>query len=44
MIQQGEMVANAFDRVILYEDACNRGKARGEIIAMLRQGTDRGTR
>jgi len=44
VIQQGEMVANAFDRVILYEDACNRGKADGEIIALLRRGTALGTR
>ncbi len=28
----------AFDHVLLYEDACQRGRADGEVIALLREG------
>ncbi len=44
IIRQGRQVADAFDRVILYEDACNRGRDDGAIIALLRQGTAQGKR
>jgi len=36
--QQTEILGNAFDNVILYEDACQRGRADGEVIALLREG------
>ena len=44
IIRQGQQIADAFDRVILYEDACQRGREEGTIIALLRQGTALGTR
>jgi cyanophycin synthetase len=28
----------AFDHVLLYEDACQRGRADGEVIGLLREG------
>ncbi|WP_341678621.1 cyanophycin synthetase [Niveibacterium sp. SC-1] len=41
--QQTEILGNTFDSVLLYEDACQRGRADGEVIALLRQGlTDAG--
>ncbi|MDR2187810.1 MAG: cyanophycin synthetase [Azonexus sp.] len=36
--QQTEILGAAFDEVILYQDACQRGRADGEVIALLRQG------
>jgi len=36
--QQTEILGEAFDEVILYQDACQRGRADGEVIALLRQG------
>jgi cyanophycin synthetase len=44
MIEQGELLGNAFDRVFLYEDHYRRGRAPGEIIALFRQGLSRGSR
>ena len=36
--QQTEILGDAFDEVILYQDACQRGRADGEVVALLRQG------
>ena len=36
--QQTEILGDAFDQVILYEDACQRGRADGEVVALLREG------
>ncbi|WP_300454116.1 cyanophycin synthetase [Accumulibacter sp.] len=36
--QQTEILGEAFDRVILYQDQCQRGRADGEVLALLRQG------
>jgi cyanophycin synthetase len=39
LIQQGELLGDAFDRVILYEDGnCTRGREPGAIIQLFRQG------
>ena len=38
--EQTEILGSAFDHVILYEDACQRGRADGEVVALLRQGLD----
>jgi cyanophycin synthetase len=38
MIRQGELLAGAFDKVILYEDQYVRGRNQGEIMSLLRQG------
>ena len=37
---QTEMLGKAFDDVILYQDAAQRGRADGEVIALLRQGLE----
>ena len=42
--QQTEILGNAFDDVILYQDACQRGRADGEVLALLRQGLEHGVR
>ena len=44
LIRQGELLGNAFDRVILYEDHYLRGRKEGEIIALFRQGVEHGVR
>jgi cyanophycin synthetase len=36
--QQTEILGDAFDEVILFEDQCQRGRQDGEVIALLRQG------
>jgi cyanophycin synthetase len=38
IVQQGALLAEAFDRIYLYEDNCTRGRADGEVIALLRRG------
>jgi UDP-N-acetylmuramyl tripeptide synthase len=41
MIRQAELLGDAFDRVILFEEAnCIRGRAWGEINAIFRKGLD----
>ena len=35
---QTEILGAAFDEVILYQDACQRGRADGEVLALLRAG------
>jgi cyanophycin synthetase len=44
MVEQGELLGNSFDRVILYEDHYTRGRPPGEIIGLFRQGVDKGQR
>jgi cyanophycin synthetase len=45
LIRQGELLAAAFDRVILFEDPnCNRGRKDGEIMALFHKGMARGPR
>lgn len=36
--RQTEILGDAFDEVILYEDQCQRGRSDGEVIALLREG------
>jgi cyanophycin synthetase len=36
--QQTEILGGAFDDVLLYQDQCQRGRADGEVIALLRAG------
>jgi cyanophycin synthetase len=44
MIRQGELLAQSFNRVILYEDHYVRGRNPGEIMARFREGLSRGGR
>ena len=44
IIQQGELIANGFDEMVIYEDQCTRGRADGEVIRLMRQGLERGQR
>ena len=36
--QQTEILGDAFDDVVLYQDQCQRGRTDGEVLALLRQG------
>jgi len=36
--RQTEILGDAFDDVVLYEDQCQRGRADGEVLALLRAG------
>ena len=36
--QQTEILGDAFDEVILYQDQCQRGRADGEVLGLLRKG------
>ncbi len=42
--QQTEILGKAFDDVLLYQDQCQRGRADGEVIALLRRGLDGASR
>ena len=33
IIRQGEIIGDHFDFIILYEDACRRGRTDGEVTA-----------
>ncbi|MDY0744414.1 cyanophycin synthetase [Paucibacter sp. R3-3] len=41
---QTQILGKAFDDVILYEDACQRGRQEGEVMALLRTGLQGATR
>jgi len=36
--EQTEILGDAFDDVILYQDRCQRGRGDGEVLSLLRQG------
>ncbi|MBX9817092.1 MAG: cyanophycin synthetase, partial [Burkholderiaceae bacterium] len=36
--QQTEILGDAFDEVVMFEDQCQRGRNDGEVIALLREG------
>ena len=36
--QQTEILGDAFDQVVLYQDQCQRGRADGEVLALLQLG------
>ena len=36
--EQTEILGDAFDTVVLYQDQCQRGRADGEVLALLQQG------
>ncbi len=36
--RQTEILGDAFDEVILYQDQCQRGRADGEVLTLLREG------
>ncbi|QYF92166.1 cyanophycin synthetase [Massilia sp. PAMC28688] len=42
--QQTEILGAAFDDVLLYQDQCQRGRADGEVIGLLRQGLEGASR
>ena len=42
--QQTEILGHAFDDVLLYQDQCQRGRADGEVVALLRAGLAKATR
>jgi cyanophycin synthetase len=41
---QTEILGEAFDEVVLYQDQCQRGRADGEVLALLQQGLANATR
>jgi cyanophycin synthetase len=44
LVEMGELLARAFDRVILYQDRGHSGRADGELNQLLRRGLDSGGR
>lgn len=42
--RQTELLGEAFDEAILYQDQCQRGRADGEVLALLRQGLENAVR
>jgi cyanophycin synthetase len=44
IIRQGEIIGDHFDFLVLYEDACRRGRPDGEVIGLLRRGLQDGRR
>ena len=41
---QTRILGEVFDQVVLYEDACQRGRADGEVMALLREGLGEASR
>ena len=44
IIRQAELIGNGFDFMVLYEDACTRGREDGEVCRLMRQGFALGKR
>lgn len=44
IVRQAELIGNAFDLMILYEDACTRGREDGEVCRLMREGFALGKR
>jgi cyanophycin synthetase len=44
IIAQGEVVANAFDEWVLFQDYSSRGRKEGEVVRLLQQGIKPGAR
>jgi len=42
--RQSEILGAVFDAAVLYQDACQRGRADGEVLALLRQGLENAPR
>ncbi len=42
--RQTEILGDAFDEIILYQDQCQRGRKDGEVLDLLRQGLKRAKR
>lgn len=42
--EQTRILGAAFDHIVLYQDACQRGRADGEVIRLLREGLEGATR
>jgi cyanophycin synthetase len=42
--EQTQILGSAFDQVVLYQDACQRGREDGEVLGLLRQGLQGATR
>ncbi len=42
--QQTRILGDAFDHVILYQDQCQRGRADGEVLALLQEGLQQASR
>ena len=40
IVEQTRTLGAAFDDVVLYQDACQRGRADGEVLALLKQGLE----
>jgi cyanophycin synthetase len=41
---QTQILGDSFDSVILYQDQCQRGRADGEVLALLRRGLEKAAR
>ncbi|SEP64382.1 cyanophycin synthetase [Nitrosomonas ureae] len=42
--QQTRILGDAFDEVVLYQDKCQRGRANGEVLSLLREGLENAKR
>lgn len=42
--EQTQILGAAFDRVVLFQDACQRGRSDGEVLALLQEGLRNATR
>jgi cyanophycin synthetase len=44
IVRQTQILGQSFDEVVLYQDACQRGRQDGEVLALLRKGLENATR
>ncbi len=44
IVRQAELIATAFDEIVVYEDQCTRGRQDGEVVRLMREGFQLGQR
>jgi cyanophycin synthetase len=44
ILDQGALLGDLFDMVMIYEESCVRGRSPGEILSLMREGLSRGRR
>ncbi|MFN5776933.1 MAG: cyanophycin synthetase, partial [Burkholderiaceae bacterium] len=42
--EQTRIIGEAFDQVVLFQDACQRGRVDGEVLKLLREGLSNASR
>jgi len=44
IVRMAQICGDTFDEMVIFEDACNRGRERGEVLGLMRRGLGQGRR